>query len=333
MKEEVTIDSGRRTVSDEEPNDEAEWTQERRATPRVQYVYDFAALDAVPRGQTSLAITATRLLSGPSLETGKSSTVGAVLTGRHMICTLGHQSAGTGAKAHTHPNEQFNYVLRGMMMSDIDGDRVFAPRGWILHTPGSLVHTGLACPDDDLVFLAVKDTRHGIVGPPVDGKYDGPNCFPGFGSRAHEPRVSTAYVIEESRRLPPGPGKRYVYDMNKGADERSASSSATVTPENALGLPLGISGKMLSGERLHIAVLRFLAGARLSNYRRDNEQFAFVIDGALEADLDGEEVAVGRHCLLHLPPATRHTLSAPTGALIVLAQDKHEPGPDGEASC
>ena len=77
----------------------------------------------------------------------------------------------------------------------------------------------------------------------------------------------------------------------------------------------------------------FSAGARLSNYRRDNEQFAFVIDGALEADLDGEEVSVGRHCLLHLPPATRHTLSAPTGALIVLAQDKHEPGPDGEASC
>lgn len=308
-------------------------TEESDAPERALHVYDFDALDDVPQTPTSLQVTARRLLSGPSLQAGKSSTVGAVLTGRHMICTLGHQAAGTGAKAHTHPNEQFNYVLGGMMMSDIEGDRVFAPRGWILHTPGSVVHTGLACPDEDLVFLAVKDARHGIVGPPVDGKYDGPNCFPGFGSRTHEPRVSTADVIEESRRLPPGPGKRYVYDMNKGADTRDTPCSATVTPESALGLPFGISGKMLSGERLHIALLRFLPGARLANYRHDNEQFAFVVDGALEADLDGDEVAVGRHCLLHLPPATRHTLSAPTGAVIVLAQDRNGTDSDGEAPC
>ena len=307
-------------LSEEDQIDESE------ALPRMQHVYDFATLDEVPPTPTSLQVTARRLLSGPSLQTGKSSTVGAVLTGRHIICTLGHQAAGTGAKAHTHLNEQFNYILQGTMMSDIEDDRVFASRGWILHTPGSVVHTGLACPDEDLVFLAMKDTRHGIVGPPVDGKYDGPNCFPGFGARAHEPRVSTADVVEESRRLPPGPGKRYVYDMNKGADERAAFASAGVTTESELGLPYGISGKMVSGERLHVALLHFLPGARLSNYRRDNEQLAFVVDGALEADLDGDELAVGRHCLLHLPPATPHTLSAPTGALIVLAQDKNETG-------
>jgi quercetin dioxygenase-like cupin family protein len=262
-------------------------------------------------------------LSGPSLEKGKSSTVGAVLTGEHIICTLGRQAAGTGAKAHSHPNEQFNYILQGMMMSDIEGDRVFASRGMILHTPGSVVHTGLACPDEDLVFLAVKDTRHGIVGPPVDGKYDGPNCFPGFGSRSHEARITTADVMEQSKALPPGPGKRYVYNMNRDTDRGSAASSADVTPDAQLRLPPGITGKLLTGELLHIGVFRFQPGAKLTNYRKDNEQLVFVVEGALEAKLEDEPLLVGERCILHVPAGARHELAAPHGALVVLAQDKH----------
>ena len=48
--------------------------------PRTQYVYDFSSLDAVPEGPTSARVAAKRLLSGPTLATGKSSTIGAVLT-------------------------------------------------------------------------------------------------------------------------------------------------------------------------------------------------------------------------------------------------------------
>ena len=152
-----------------------------------------------------------------------------MLSGEHIISTLGTQARGTGAKAHTHPNEQFNYILQGTMMSDIEGDRVFAPRGSILHTPGGIVHTGLACPDEDLVFLAIKDTRSGIIGPPVDGKYDGPNAFAGFGSRADEPRETLAQILEEAKERPPGPGRRYVYDMHGDTDTCAASRGREVT--------------------------------------------------------------------------------------------------------
>jgi quercetin dioxygenase-like cupin family protein len=288
----------------------------------VQHVYDFAKLDRVPDGEKSLDITARKLLSGATLETGKSSTVGAVLKGRSIICTLGRQAAGTGAKAHSHPNEQFNYILQGTMMSDVEGDRVFASRGAILHTPGGVVHTGLACPDEDLVFFAIKDTRHGIVGPPVDGVYDGPNCFPGFGSRAHEPRASTADVIEESKSRPAGPGKRYVYDMRSIHDRGRSPASAEVVPDTQLNLPPGVTGKLLTGERLHVAVLRLDPGARISNYRKDNEQLVFTAEGELEVQLGEESLDVPQYCVLHLPPGARHEIVAPTGATIVIAQDK-----------
>jgi quercetin dioxygenase-like cupin family protein len=290
--------------------------------PHVQYVYDFAALERQPEGPTSLKVASRRLLSGATLETGKSSTVGAVLTGEKIICTMGTQSAGTGAKAHTHPNEQFNYILRGTMMSDIEGDRVFASRGTILHTPGMVVHTGLACPDEDLVFLAIKDTRSGIIGPPVDGKYDGPNCLPGFGSRADEPRVSTAQVMAESRNLPPGPGKRYVYEMLRENDLPSGPASAEVTRDAQLRLPPRITGKLLTGERLHVCVLRLEPGATLNNYRRDNEQIVFVAEGELDVELHEEHIVVPLRCLLHIPAGAQHELTAPHGAIVVIAQDK-----------
>lgn len=291
----------------------------------VQHVYDFNALDRVPDNATSLKVSARRLLSGPTLQSGKSSTVGAVLAGTHIACTLGTQARGTGAKAHTHANEQFNFVLRGMMMNDVAGDRVFASKGMILHTPGMAVHTGLACPDEDLVFLAIKDTRHGITGPPVDGKYDGPNCFSGFGSRAHEPRQTTADVVAEAKRLPPGPGKRYVYDMLAKTDSWSGPASATVTPETGLALPSGISGKLLTGEKLHVAVLRLAPGAAIARHVHENEQFAFVAEGVLDAELEGDRMTVNEHCLLHVPAGTAHALAAPRGALIVIAQDQRRP--------
>jgi len=292
------------------------------APMRVQHVYDFATLDRVPDRPTSLKVSARRLLSGPTIATGKSSTVGAVLSGERIITTLGCQARGTGAKAHTHPNEQFNFILQGTMMADIEGDRVFASPGMILHTPGMAVHTGLACPDEDLVFLALKDTRHGIVGPPVDGKHDGPNCFPGFGSRTHEPKITTAQAIAESKRLPPGPGRRYVYDMRDDNDAAPEPASANVTPANRLSLPSGVRGKLLTGELLHVAVLRFAAGATLPRHAHDNEQFTFVAEGALEADLAGERVEVRERCLLHVPPGVPHALRAPHGALLVIAQDR-----------
>ena len=288
----------------------------------VQYVYDFALLDQVPAGATSARVAAKRLLSGPTLQTGKSSTVGAVLTGLHLIVTLGRQTRGSGAKAHTHPNEQINYIVQGVMTGEIEGEQVFAPVDTLLHTPSRAVHTGMACPDEDLVFFAMKDTRHGIVGPPVDGQYNGPNFLPGFGTRATEAAQSTAQLIAACRGDTAGKKTRYIYDFARLAEKPGRVASAQVTPNVAAGI---WTGDLVSGETLHVARLRAAAGMRGAVHSHANEQFVFVAAGEVVAEVDGIEHRVGRHCALHVPPGMPHSLSPVAGqdALIIVLQDTH----------
>ena len=294
------------------------------APARPRYVYDFAELDRVPEGPTSARVDAKRLLSGPTLATGKSSTVGAVLTGRHLIVTLGRQARGTGARAHTHPNEQINYVVQGVMTGEIEGEEVFAPRDCLLHTPAMAVHTGMACPDEDLVFFAMKDTRHGIVGPPVDGKYNGPNYLPGFGTRAAEPLRSTAQLLAACRGDPAGEKTRYIYDFAQLAEKPGRQSSARVTPGIACG---AWRGDLVSGETLHVARLQAPAGCRGEMHAHPNEQFVFVAAGALIAEIDGVEERVARQCVLHVPPEVPHRIGTPadSDALVIVLQDTRHP--------
>lgn len=79
---------------------------------------------------------------------------------------------------------------------------------------------------------------------------------------------------------------------------------------------------MLTGELLHVAVLYFSPGAAVGPHTHDNEQFTFVVEGAMDSQLSGERMKVGERCMLHVPARVAHTLSAPRGATVVIAQDR-----------
>lgn len=289
---------------------------------RVQHVYDFPTLDRVPDGPTSAHVTARRLVSGATLATAKSSTVGAALTGRYVICGLMRMERGTGSKAHTHPNEQFNYILQGTMTWEVEGETVFARRGELMHTPAQAVHTGLACPDEDLMFFAMKDTRHGLAGPPVDGKYDGPGYLPGFGNRATERRKSTAELIADSGRDTAGEKTRYIYDFAQLHDGKPGRvSSAAATPQ-LFAADTGAGGSLVTGEMLHIARLTYPRDGKAAVHAHPNEQFTFVVEGALRVEIGGEEFVVGRHSVVHVPPQTPHRLcAAGDDTVVITVQD------------
>jgi quercetin dioxygenase-like cupin family protein len=72
--------------------------------------------------------------------------------------------AGTGAEPHSHPNEQWIYVLQGTFRGKLDGREVEVTPGSVLYVPANAVHSGGATPEGDVVFFTVKDASHSLHG-------------------------------------------------------------------------------------------------------------------------------------------------------------------------
>jgi len=81
-----------------------------------------------------------------------------------MIVGLMRMPAGTGAEPHSHPNEQWIYVLEGTFRATIGGRPVEAKPGAVLYIPADTIHSGGASPDADVVFFTVKDASYGLHG-------------------------------------------------------------------------------------------------------------------------------------------------------------------------
>ncbi|HEU0290356.1 MAG TPA: cupin domain-containing protein, partial [Burkholderiales bacterium] len=144
----------------------------------LRYVYAIDEFDDMPEGLFSAAITPKNFVSK------KSSSYGASLKGEMLQVGLIRKARGSGAKLHTHPNEQFNLVLEGKLVGEIGGHPMEVPAGSLIHMPAKVEHCTIASADGDVLFFVVKDTSHGMAGPPVDGIEDGPRYLPGFGPRS-----------------------------------------------------------------------------------------------------------------------------------------------------
>ena len=112
--------------------------------------------------------------------TGYSTSHGGVIEGARMLFGYIHKPRGTGSRMHSHPNEQFNYVVKGTLKGSVNGKRVLAPAGTLIYIPANAPHTLVSTPEEDVIFLALKDLSHGIIGKAVDGTMVGPHYEPGF---------------------------------------------------------------------------------------------------------------------------------------------------------
>lgn len=117
----------------------------KRAAPG-EYVFDLA--------------TVNHILGGPAYSTAN----GACVEGDRMIVGLMRMPAGTGAGAHSHPNEQWIYVLEGTFRGEIAGKTFDAKPGSVVYIPANTVHAGKATKDGDVVFFTVKDASHSLHG-------------------------------------------------------------------------------------------------------------------------------------------------------------------------
>ena len=146
-----------------------------KQSEKTVYVYDFAKLDTVPEGQLSGKVTPNNNVSK------KSSSFGAAITGEAMHVGLIRKEPGSGSKPHTHPNEQFSFVLEGALLYEFEDQDCLVTPGTVIHIPANVVHSSCATGDGEALFFVCKDVRGGLAGPPVDGIEDGPRYLPGYG--------------------------------------------------------------------------------------------------------------------------------------------------------
>ena len=105
---------------------------------------------------------------------GYSTAEGPVVEGERMQIGLIKKQKGTGARPHTHPNEQWTYILKGTLRVKIgDTPEQLCGPGTLLYLPANIVHSTVATADEDVEFFTVKDLTYGIHGKPVDGKMTG----------------------------------------------------------------------------------------------------------------------------------------------------------------
>ena len=97
-----------------------------------------------------------------------SSALGTAVEGERMLVALMRMPAGTGSDPHSHPNEQWIYVLEGTLEMDVGGTVRTAAPGTAVYVPGNVVHHATVRGDRDVVFFTVKDTSWGLQGVRAD---------------------------------------------------------------------------------------------------------------------------------------------------------------------
>jgi quercetin dioxygenase-like cupin family protein len=101
-----------------------------------------------------------QIMGGPEY----SPVYGGCVEGDRMMVAVMNKPAGESSKPHSHPNEQWIYILEGSMEVIINGKAEIAHKGDIVYIPANAIHGGARPASENVVFFTVKDTSHGLHG-------------------------------------------------------------------------------------------------------------------------------------------------------------------------
>jgi len=93
------------------------------------FTFDLAKLQAIDAG------------------TGYSTSHGPVVEGERIQVGLMRMPRGTGSRPHSHPNEQWIYVMQGTLDTEVAGVKSRATTGSLVYIPSNAVHSAVATPD------------------------------------------------------------------------------------------------------------------------------------------------------------------------------------------
>jgi quercetin dioxygenase-like cupin family protein len=101
-----------------------------------------------------------KIMGGPDY----SPVYGGCVEGDRMIVALMRAPDGKMGDPHSHPNEQWIYVLEGKFEIRLDGQVHVAGPGEVIYIPAEMIHQGGAAAGQDALFFTCKDASHGLQG-------------------------------------------------------------------------------------------------------------------------------------------------------------------------
>ena len=107
-------------------------------------------------------------LTGIEAGPGYAPTFGPVVEGELTQVGVMNIPAGQSSAPHTHPNEQWIYLMSGRLRAIVDGEEREVGPGELIYIPAEIVHSVDVLPGEDAKFFTCKDLRHGIAGTRVE---------------------------------------------------------------------------------------------------------------------------------------------------------------------
>ncbi len=107
--------------------------------------------------------TVNSIMGGPEY----SPVYGSCVEGDRLIVALMKAPAGKMGDRHSHPNEQWIFVLEGEFELRLDGQTNVASVGEIIYIPADMIHQGGATAKGDALFFTCKDASHALAGKKV----------------------------------------------------------------------------------------------------------------------------------------------------------------------
>src|SRR3954447_16917285 len=101
-----------------------------------------------------------QIMGGPAY----SPVFGGCVEGDRMIVALMRYPAGKPSDAHSHPNEQWIFILEGELEMQFDGKWYRGKPGDVFYVPANKVHQAANNGKQGVVFFTCKDASHGLHG-------------------------------------------------------------------------------------------------------------------------------------------------------------------------
>ncbi|HZD89268.1 MAG TPA: cupin domain-containing protein [Pseudolabrys sp.] len=226
---------------------------------------------------------------------------GPVIEGSHLYFCLNQKKAGTGSELHYHPNELLIFVVRGKVNAVVGKDRRIAEPGTFIIIPPNVRHSMKATEDGECAYLYIKDRTWTIVGIGAD--------------EAPPERPLTMEESEEIART----GKQKVAHK---ADSNSSGAIIDGVPDCYYPMSRGLKGPVgygrrvewIEGERAAFGFFEVPGDFEDASEHSDHEQFFYVCDGALEAEVAGERKVLTAGDIAEVPRGAAYRLRVTGGA-------------------